>query len=42
MDKSVIYHYCSPEVFDLIITEGTIRLSNLDKTNDYMEEEWDS
>lgn len=42
MDKSVIYHYCSPEVFDLIIRNSTIRLSNLDKTNDYMEKEWGS
>lgn len=37
---ATIYHYCSPEVFDLVIRNRTIRLSDLDKTNDYMEKEW--
>lgn len=39
---TIIYHYCSPEVFDLVIRNRTIRLSDLDKTNDYMEKEWGS
>lgn len=39
---ATIYHYCSPEVFDLVVKNRTIRLSDLDKTNDYMEKEWGS
>lgn len=42
MNENVIYHYCSPDVFDLIIRNHTIRLSNIDKTNDYLEKEWGS
>lgn len=37
---SIIYHYCSPEVFDLVIRNKKLRLSDLDKTNDYLEKEW--
>ena len=37
---STIYHYCSPEVFDLVMRTKTLRLSDLDKTNDYLEKEW--
>lgn len=37
---STIYHYCSPEVFDLVMRNKTLRLSDLDKTNDYLEKEW--
>lgn len=37
---STIYHYCSPEVFDLVMRTKTMRMSDLDKTNDYMEKEW--
>lgn len=35
-----IYHYCSIETFSLIIKNKAIRLSDLDKTNDYMEKRW--
>lgn len=38
MDK--IYHYCSLETFAQIIKNKTIRLSDLNKTNDYMEKKW--
>ena len=36
----LIYHYCSLEIFVQIIKNKTIRLSDLDKTNDYMEKRW--
>lgn len=36
----LIYHYCSLETFVQIIKNKTIRLSDLDKTNDYMEKRW--
>jgi hypothetical protein len=36
----LIYHYCSLETFTQIIKNKTIRLSDLDKTNDYMEKRW--
>lgn len=39
MSKS-IYHYCSLETFSQIIKNKTIRLSDLNKTNDYMEKKW--
>lgn len=31
----IIYHYCSLETFVQIIKNKTIRLSDLNKTNDY-------
>lgn len=37
---SNIYHYCSLETFAQIIKNKTLRLSDLDKTNDYMEKKW--
>ncbi len=36
----LIYHYCSLDTFVQIIKNKTIRLSDLDKTNDYMEKKW--
>ena len=39
-DLQTIYHYCSIETFSLIIKNKAIRLSDLDKTNDYMEKRW--
>lgn len=36
----MIYHYCSLDTFTQIIINKTIRLSDLDKTNDYMEKIW--
>lgn len=36
----LIYHYCSLDTFVQIIKNKTIRLSDLDKTNDYMEKRW--
>lgn len=39
MSKS-IYHYCSLETFSQIVKNKTIRLSDLNKTNDYMEKKW--
>lgn len=38
-DKS-IYHYCSVDTFMAIIQNKTLRLSDLNKTNDYMEKKW--
>ena len=35
-----IYHYCSLDTFMQVIGNKTIRLSDLDKTNDYMEKRW--
>lgn len=34
-----IYHYCSLNIFVQIISNKTIRLSNLDKTNNYIKKE---
>jgi len=36
----LVYHYCSLDTFVQIIKNKTIRLSDLDKTNDYMEKRW--
>ncbi|NFF79735.1 DUF2971 domain-containing protein [Clostridium botulinum] len=41
-EKNIIYHYCSIETFFAIITNKCIRLSDLNKTNDYMEKRWTS
>lgn len=38
--KHLVYHYCSPETFLEIIVNKTIRLSDINKTNDYMEKRW--
>ncbi|MBN7576342.1 hypothetical protein C1H57_15155 [Clostridium sp. 2-1] len=35
-----IYHYCSADTFMSIIQNKTLRLSDLNKTNDYMEKRW--
>lgn len=35
-----IYHYCSVDTFMAIIQNKTLRLSDLNKTNDYMEKRW--
>lgn len=35
-----IYHYCSLDTFSQIIKNKTLRLSDLNKTNDYMEKKW--
>jgi hypothetical protein len=35
-----VYHYCSIETFFAIITNKCLRLSDLNKTNDYMEKKW--
>ena len=36
----IIYHYCSVDTFVQIVKNKTIRLSDLDKTNDFMEKRW--
>lgn len=38
--KRIVYHYCSIETFYAIITNKCLRLSDLNKTNDYMEKKW--
>lgn len=40
MKVNSIYHYCSMDTFMAIIKNKTIRLSDLNKTNDYMEKRW--
>lgn len=35
-----VYHYCSVDTFMAIIQNKTLRLSDLNKTNDYMEKRW--
>lgn len=35
-----IYHYCSIDTFMAIIQNKCLRLSDLNKTNDYMEKKW--
>ncbi len=35
-----VYHYCSVETFYDIISGRTLRLSDIDKSNDYMERKW--
>lgn len=35
-----IYHYCLLDTFTQIIKNKTLRLSDLNKTNDYMEKKW--
>lgn len=39
-EKRIVYHYCSIETFFAIITNKCLRLSDLNKTNDYMEKKW--
>lgn len=36
----VVYHYCSVETFFQIITNHTLRLSDIEKSNDFMEKKW--
>lgn len=38
--KGIIYHYCSTETFFSIVTNKCLRLSDITKTNDYLEKEW--
>lgn len=38
--KRIVYHYCSIETFYAIITNKCLRLSDLNKTNDYMGKKW--
>ncbi|MDO4173229.1 MAG: DUF2971 domain-containing protein [Eubacteriales bacterium] len=36
----VVYHYCSVETFFHIISNHTLRLSDIEKSNDFMEKKW--
>lgn len=38
--KDILYHYCSLETFNSIISNQTIRLSDCTKTNDNQETKW--
>jgi len=40
VNNDVLYHYCSVETFLNIIRNKTIRLSDVGKSNDYMETKW--
>ena len=37
---TTVYHYCSVETFYEIISGKMLRLSDIDKSNDYMERKW--
>ena len=37
---SLIYHYCTLDTFVQVIKNKTIRMSDLNKTNDYLEKTW--
>ena len=37
---AVVYHYCSVETFYHIISNHTLRLSDIEKSNDFMEKKW--
>lgn len=39
-EPDILYHYCSNETFLNIIKNKTIRLSDICKSNDYMEAKW--
>ncbi len=39
-DHNPLYHYCNADTFLAIITNNTIRISDLTKMNDYMETQW--
>lgn len=36
----VVYHYCSVDTFFQIVTNHTLRLSDIEKSNDFMEKKW--
>ena len=36
----IVYHYCSVETFYNIILHHTLRLSDIEKSNDFMEKKW--
>ena len=37
---NVVYHYCTVETFFHIISNHTLRLSDIEKSNDFMEKKW--
>lgn len=37
---STVYHYCNVETFFKIIQNHTLRLSDIEKSNDFMEKKW--
>ena len=41
-EETLIYHYCSASTFIAIMKSKSIRLSDLNKTNDYQEKKWAS
>ena len=36
----MVYHYCSVETFYHIVNNRTLRLSDIEKSNDFMEKKW--
>ncbi|MGN1031755.1 MAG: DUF2971 domain-containing protein [Butyricicoccaceae bacterium] len=36
----IVYHYCSVETFYNIVLHHTLRLSDIEKSNDFMEKKW--
>ncbi|HBC30471.1 MAG TPA: hypothetical protein DC024_04390 [Clostridiales bacterium] len=40
LKQSMLFHYCTIETFCNIIKNKTIRLSDVNKTNDFMEKKW--
>ena len=40
MDKNIVYHYCNLNTFYSIISNKTLRLSDITKSNDQLEITW--
>lgn len=40
MMENTVYHYCSTDIFQKIVTAKTIRMSDITKSNDSMEIRW--
>lgn len=38
--SKILYHYCSLDTFNAIVSNKCLRLSDLSKSNDYMERKW--
>ena len=38
--RDIVYHYCSIDTFFSIIHNSTLRLSDINKVNDYSERKW--
>ena len=39
-ESEFVYHYCTVETMKDIFEQGTLRLSDIEKSNDYAERKW--